>query len=118
MNSLAHKLRNRQLRKNRVRSVVNGTQERPRLSVFISNTHVSAQIIDDTTHATLVSASTVNDKKAAGNLTDKATYIGTEIAKKAIAKKVKKVAFDRNGRKYHGRIKALAEAARQNGLEF
>jgi large subunit ribosomal protein L18 len=118
MNSLAHKLRNRQLRKNRVRAVVSGTTERPRLSVFISNTHVSAQIIDDTTHATLAAVSTVNNKKAVGNLTEKATWVGTEIAKKAVAKKITKVAFDRSGRKYHGRVKALAEAARQNGLEF
>lgn len=118
MDRLAHKLRNRQLRKNRVRSVVSGTPERPRLSVFISNTHVSAQIIDDTTHATLVAVSTVGNKKMTGNLTDKATWVGTEIAKKAVAKKIVKVSFDRSGRKYHGRVKALAEAARQNGLEF
>lgn len=118
MDRLAHKLRNRQLRKNRVRSVVSGTPERPRLSVFISNTHVSAQIIDDTTHATLVAVSTVGNKKMTGTLTDKATWVGTEIAKKAVAKKIVKVSFDRSGRKYHGRVKALAEAARQNGLEF
>ena len=118
MDRLAHKLRNRQLRKNRVRSVVNGTPERPRLSVFISNTHVSAQIIDDTTHATLVAVSTVGNKKATGTLTEKATLVGVEIAKKAAAKKIVKVSFDRSGRKYHGRVKALAEAARQNGLEF
>ncbi len=118
MDRLAHKLRNRQLRKNRVRSVVSGTAERPRLSVFISNTHVSAQIIDDTTHATLVAVSTVGNKKVTGTLTEKATWVGTEIAKKAVAKKIKQVSFDRSGRKYHGRVKALAEAARQNGLEF
>ena len=118
MNSLSHKLRNRQLRKNRVRSVVNGTQERPRLSVFISNTHVSAQIIDDTTHATLAAATSVGNKKANGTMTEKAVLIGAEIATKAKAKKITKVAFDRNGRQYHGRVKALADAARQNGLEF
>ena len=118
MNNLAHKLRNRQLRKNRVRSVVSGTAERPRLSVFISNTHVSAQIIDDTTHATLAAVSTVGNKKVTGTLTEKATWVGVEVAKKAVAKKIVKVSFDRSGRKYHGRVKALAEAARQNGLEF
>ena len=118
MDRLAHKLRNRQLRKNRVRSVVSGTAERPRLSVFISNTHVSAQIIDDTAHVTLVAVSTVGNKKVTGNLTEKATWVGAEIAKKAVAKKIVKVSFDRAGRQYHGRVKALAEAARQNGLEF
>lgn len=118
MERLQHKLKNRQLRKQRVRAVVSGTSERPRLSVFISNTHVSAQIIDDTTHATLVAVSTVGNKKITGNLTDKSTWVGTEIAKKALAKKIKKVAFDRSGRKYHGRVKALADAARENGLEF
>jgi large subunit ribosomal protein L18 len=118
MNSLAHKLHNRQLRKGRVRAVVVGTAERPRLSVFISNTHVSAQIIDDSTHATLVAVSTVGNKKVTGTMTDKATWVGVEIAKKAVAKKITKVSFDRSGRKYHGRVKALADAARQNGLEF
>lgn len=118
MNNLTRKLQNRALRKDRVRAVVSGTTERPRLSVFISNTHVSAQIIDDTTHKTLVAVSTVGNKKLSGNLTEKATWVGGEIAKKAASKKIKTVSFDRNGKKYHGRVKALAEAARQNGLEF
>lgn len=118
MNSLAHKRQNRDLRKGRVRAVVSGTAERPRLSVFISNTHVSAQIIDDTTHKTLVSATSVGNKLAKGTMTEKAELIGADIAKKAKAKKIVKVSFDRNGRKYHGRVKALADAARQNGLEF
>lgn len=118
MERLKHKLKNRQLRKNRIRAVVTGTPERPRLSVFISNTHISAQVIDDTTHATLVAVSTVGNKKLTGTMTEKATWVGTEVAKKAVAKKIKKVAFDRGGRKYHGRIKALADAARENGLEF
>ncbi len=118
MNRITHKLQNRDLRKGRVRAVVSGTNERPRLSVFISNTHVSAQIIDDTKHATLVAVSTVGNKKLTGTMTDKAVWVGAEVAKKATAKKIVKVSFDRNGRKYHGRIKALADAARQNGLEF
>jgi large subunit ribosomal protein L18 len=118
MERLKHKLKNRQLRKNRIRSIVSGTPERPRLTVFISNTHVSAQIIDDTTHATLAAVSTVGNKKATGTMTEKATAVGVEIAKRAVAKKITKVAFDRSGRKYHGRVKALADAARQNGLEF
>ena len=118
MERLKNKLKNRQLRKNRIRSVVKGTPQRPRLSVYVSNTHISAQIIDDTTHATLAAVSTVGNKKLTGTMTEKATWVGTEIAKKAVAKKVKLVAFDRSGRKYHGRVKALADAARQNGLEF
>lgn len=117
MNRIQHKLQNRALRKGRVRSVVSGTAERPRLTVFVSNLHVSAQIIDDEKGVTIVSASTVG-AKATGNMTEKATQIGVDIAKKAKAKKITKVSFDRNGRKYHGRIKALADAARQNGLEF
>lgn len=118
MERLKHKLKNRQLRKNRIRSVVSGTSERPRMSVYISNTHVSAQVIDDTSHATLVAVSTVGNKKLTGTMTEKAVWVGSEVAKKAVAKKITKVAFDRGGRKYHGRIKALADAARENGLEF
>lgn len=112
-----NKLQNRSLRKRRVRSIVKGTKERPRLTVFISNLHVSAQIIDDETGKTLASATTVGQKEV-GNKTEAATKIGTEIAKKAKKAKVTKVAFDRNGKKYTGRIKALAEAARKEGLEF
>lgn len=118
MNNLKHKLLNRALRKNRVRTVVHGTTERPRLTVFISNRHVSAQVIDDSKGVTLVSATTVAQKLAGKSMTDQAILVGQEIAKKAKAKKISKVSFDRNGRKYHGRVKALAEAARQNGLEF
>lgn len=115
---LIHKAKNLSLRKARVRSVVKGTAERPRLSVSVTNVHVSAQIINDETGKTLVSATTVGAKKVTGNLTEKATTIGTEIAKSAKKAKITKVAFDRNGKKYHGRIKALAEAARAEGLEF
>lgn len=117
-NALKLKLNRLAQRKNRVRATVSGTSERPRLSVTISNMHVSAQIIDDVTKKTLASATTVGNKSAKGTLTEKAALIGSEIAKKATAKKVKLVVFDRNGRKYHGRIKALAEAARAGGLEF
>lgn len=108
---------NKQLRKNRVRSTVSGTTERPRLSVFISNLHVNAQIIDDTTGKTLASATTVG-QKTTGTMTEKAAVVGKEIATKAKKAKVKSVAFDRNGRAYAGRLKALADAARQEGLEF
>ena len=118
MNKLALKLHNLGQRKARVRAVVSGTTERPRLSVFISNRHITAQIIDDTKHATLVYVTTVGQKSVSGNMVDRATAIGTEIGKKAKAAKINTVVFDRNGRQYHGRIKALADAARAQGLEF
>ena len=117
MNKTIKKSHNLKLRKNRVRSKVFGTTERPRLSVSISNLHVSAQIINDETSKTLVSATTVG-KSIGNNLTEKATIIGTEIAHNAKKAKIKKVVFDRNGHIYHGRIKALAESARAGGLEF
>lgn len=118
MSDLAHKLKNRALRKNRIRATISGTAERPRLSVYISNMNVSAQLIDDTTHSTLTTVSTIGSKAATGTMTEKAAWVGTEIAAKAKAIKVTKVVFDRAGRQYHGRIKALADAAREKGLEF
>ena len=118
MNILAKKRHNQAIRKNRIRSKVQGTTERPRLSVTVSNMHISAQVIDDVTGKTVVAVSTVGQKALKGSMTEKATWVGTEISKKAKAKKVSKVVFDRNGRIYHGRIKALAEAARAGGLEF
>jgi large subunit ribosomal protein L18 len=118
MSNLSDKLRNRRLRKARIRSVVNGTAERPRLSVHISNLHVSAQLIDDTTSHTLVQVSTVGQKAATGTMTDKATWVGEQIAAAAKSAKIKRVVFDRNGKLYHGRTKALEEAARNAGLEF
>lgn len=118
MNRIAHTVQNLARRKHRIRAVVTGTSERPRLSVFVSNKHISAQIIDDTKHSTIVQVSTVGQKAATGTMTEKATWVGTEIAKKAKTAKVKQVVFDRNGRLYHGRVKALADAAREGGLEF
>lgn len=118
MNNLAHKLHNRAQRKHRIRSTVSGTTERPRLSVYVSNLHVTAQVIDDTTGKTLAYATTVGQKAATGTMSEKAGWVGTEIAKKAQAAKVSTVVFDRSGRIYHGRVKALAEAARNAGLEF
>jgi large subunit ribosomal protein L18 len=118
MNRIFHTLQNQKRRKNRVRAVVSGTTERPRLSVNVSNKHISAQIIDDTKHKTLAQVSTVGQKTASGTMTERAEWVGTEIAKKAKTVKVRQVVFDRGRRLYHGRVKALADAARAGGLEF
>ncbi len=118
MNNLATKLVNTLQRKGRIRAKVSGTTERPRLSVFISTRHISAQVIDDTTGKTVAAASTIGSKAAKGNMTEKAAWVGAEIATKAKAAKVTQVVFDRGGRQYHGRIEALANAAREKGLEF
>lgn len=118
MAKVAKKLVNQLLRKNRVRATVHGTAERPRLSVYVSNMHIHAQIIDDAKGATLASSTSATAKDLKGSLTEKATWVGDDIAKKAKKAKVTAVVFDRNGRKYHGRLKALAEAARKGGLEF
>lgn len=117
MSNLAKKLLNRSLRKNRVRAKVHGTAECPRLTVTISHKHVSAQIIDDIKGHTLVAATTVGSKHA-GTLSEQAAIIGAEIAKKAKKAKISTVVFDRNGRQYAGRLSALADAARKEGLEF
>lgn len=118
MDKLAHKLQNRVLRKNRVRAKVSGSTERPRLSVHISNRHITAQLIDDTTHSTIAYISTVGAKAAKGTMTERAVWVGEEIAKKAKAAKVKAIVFDRGSRIYHGRVQALADAVRNAGLEF
>lgn len=110
----------RKKRHARVRSKLSGTAERPRLNVYRSNKHIYAQIIDDEKGVTLVSASTL-DKEAnlesTGNV-EAAKRVGELIAKRAVEKGIKDVVFDRGGYLYHGRIKALAESARENGLEF
>ena len=116
-NTLSRKNLRQALRKARVRSTVTGTEERPRLTVTISNMHVSAQLIDDVAGHTLASATTVG-KKASGTMSEKCQQIGTDIAKAAKKKKITKVVFDRNGRQYAGRLAALADAARKEGLEF
>ncbi len=118
MDRLTHTRQNQVLRKQRVRAKINGTAQRPRLSVFISNRHLTAQLIDDTTHRTMIYATTIGQTKLSGSLRDRAVWLGEEIAKKATAAKIKAVVFDRNGRLYHGRLKALADAAREKGLEF
>ena len=115
---LAHKLHNRNQRKARIRSVVTGSAKRPRLSVYISNTHITAQLIDDESSKTLAYVTTVGQKSVKGNMTDKAVWAGSEIAAKAKTAKVKTVVFDRGGKWYHGRVAALADAARKAGLEF
>lgn len=117
MSRLSLKLHNLNQRKRRVRSTVIGTTERPRLTVSVTNRHVSAQIIDDSKHHTIVYATTVNGK-VTGNKTELAEWVGEDIAKKAKTAKIKRVVFDRSGRLYHGRVKALADAARKSGLEF
>ena len=106
----------------RLRNHLSGTAERPRLAVFRSNQHIYAQIIDDTVGNTLVSASTLQkDVKAELEKTsnvEAAAYVGTVIAKKALEKGITTVVFDRGGYIFHGKVKALADAAREAGLEF
>jgi len=118
MSKLTKKQANGRQRAHRVRSTITGTAERPRLTIHVSNLHVSAQIINDEASTTVAAVSTVGQKAVKGSLTEKAAWVGTEIATKAKAVKVKKVVFDRGSRLYHGRVKALAEAARNAGLEF
>lgn len=117
MNRLDHKRMNAGRRAHRVAAKVHGTAERPRLAVHVSNLHVSAQLIDDKKSVTLASASSVG-KKLNGTMTDKAAAVGKDIAAKANKLKVKRAVFDRSSRKYHGRVKALADAVRAEGLEF
>ncbi len=102
----------------RVRAKISGTAEAPRLCVYRSNKNIEAQIIDDVKGATLVASSSMALKLENGSNIDAAKLVGEDIAKKALAKKIKKVVFDRSGYIYHGRVKALAEAAREAGLEF
>jgi len=112
----------RSKRQVRVRRKVRGSQERPRLCVFRSAKHIYAQIIEDVTGTTLVAVSTVTkdlggDLKVSGNA-EAAKLVGKKIAERALAKNITQVVFDRNGFLYHGRIKALADAAREAGLSF
>jgi large subunit ribosomal protein L18 len=119
---MAKKLTGRARRKLRIRRKISGTPERPRLSVFRSSMHIYAQVVDDSTGKTLAAASTLSrDLKTAvddGNKTDAAKKVGALIAKMCLGKNVEKVVFDRNGYMYHGRVKALADAAREAGLNF
>lgn len=104
-------------RHNRIRKNLSGTKELPRLNVFRSNTNMYAQIIDDETGRTLVSTSSLELKLDKNNI-ETAKKVGESIAKKAIEAKITEVVFDRSGYLYHGRIKALAESAREAGLKF
>lgn len=112
----------REKKHRRLRNHLAGTAERPRLSVFRSNNHMYAQVIDDTAQHTLVSASTLDKEVKAEvkktNNVEAAAYLGTVIAKKALDKGINTVVFDRGGFIYEGKIKALADAAREAGLEF
>jgi len=106
----------------RIRRKVRGTPERPRLCVFRSLNHIYAQVIDDVHHTTLVAASTlepeVREQIRDGSKMDAAKAVGTAVANKALAKGITQVVFDRNGYKYHGKVAALASAAREAGLKF
>ena len=113
---------NRLARHARVRKKISGTSERPRLDVYRSNSHIYAQVIDDTTGTTLASASTLETEVAKQvadmTKTDAAKTVGKLVAERAAAKGIKTVVFDRGGYLYTGRVLALAEAARESGLEF
>lgn len=115
--SLEHKKSNASRRRQRSRSNMHGTAERPRLSVNVSNRYISAQIINDESGKTLAYATTLSRKEKA-NMSENAAWLGDLIAKSAKSAKVKKVVFDRGSGKYHGRISHLADAARKGGLEF
>ncbi|MFQ6538938.1 MULTISPECIES: 50S ribosomal protein L18 [Aphanothece] len=121
MSSLSRKQQT-QKRHRRLRRTLTGTAERPRLAVFRSNNHIYAQVIDDAAQSTLCSASTV-DKELRPSVTtggscDASMAVGQLVAKRALAKGISQVVFDRGGNLYHGRVKALADAAREAGLQF
>ena len=103
----------------RVRAKISGTPERPRLNVYRSTKHIYAQLIDDVNGVTLASASSMDkDFEGVGGNTEAAHKVGTKIAERALAKNITEVVFDRGGYLYHGRVKELAEGARENGLKF
>ena len=112
------KNKTRQKRHRRVRNKISGTAECPRLNVFRSNKNIYAQVIDDVAGVTLASASTLDKEISGGTKVEQAQTVGKLVAERAAAKGVKEVVFDRGGYLYHGRVQALDEAARENGLEF
>jgi len=111
------KITNRVRRHNRIKAKISGTSDIPRLVVYRSLTHHFAQLVDDVKHVTLVSASDLKVKKS-GNKTEQAKKVGLELAKLAMEKNITACVFDRNGYKYHGRVKAIADGAREGGLKF
>ena len=114
------KIKRRQRIKNRVRKIISGTESQPRLSVFRSNKEIYAQLIDDVTGNTIVSSSSTEKdiSKVKGNKTETASVVGKKLAEKAVSKGIKQVSFDRSGYLYHGRVKSLADGAREGGLKF
>lgn len=117
-------MRSREIRrtkiKKRIRSRLSGTTTRPRLTVFRSNSEIYAQLVDDSTGKTITTVSSMgkNDAKVKGTKSDKAKSVGAAIAKIAVGKGIQEVVFDRNGYLFHGRVKAVAEGAREAGLKF
>ena len=105
-------------RHKRVRGKISGTAARPRLNVFRSNANIYAQLIDDVAGVTLASASTLDKEVSKGTKTEQAVVVGKLVAERAVAKGISEVVFDRGGYLYHGRVKALADSARENGLKF
>ena len=112
------KNKTRQKRHARVRGKISGTAECPRLNVYRSNKNIYAQVIDDVAGVTLGSASTLDSEVSGNTKTEQASSVGAVVAKRAVEKGIKEVVFDRGGYLYHGRVQALAEAARENGLDF
>lgn len=117
MSRLNHKRQSTSRRQYRVRKTIHGTAQRPRLSVFISSRHISAQLIDDDMGKTLVAVTTVG-RQTEGTMTEKASWAGEQLAQAATKAKYKQAVLDRGPKLYHGRISAFAQAARDNGLEF
>lgn len=110
--------RQKQTRQTRIRKKIRLVSDRPRLSVYRSNKHIYAQIIDDATGKTLVAASEKALKDVKGNKTERAKQLGAQLGKMAVEKKIKQVVFDKGSYSYHGRVKAIAEGAREGGLAF
>ena len=116
----SEKLKVRMKRRSRIRARVAGTADRPRMSIFRSNRNLFVQLIDDVSSTTVVAASSLDDdfSSKSGTNIEGAKSLGALVAKRALAKKIDKVVFDRSGYLYHGRVKALADAAREGGLQF
>ena len=119
---MAMRIVGRERRKLRIRRKISGTQEQPRLTVFRSSKHIYAQVVDDAAGSTIAHASTLSRDVRGGldeaNKTDAAKKVGAAIAKLLLSKGIKRIVFDRNGYLYHGRVRALADAAREAGLQF